>query len=299
MADPSSQPLPPNRESNGREPKDPESVGREHNTYLKTCSQCEQLVRMVKADDGTWKSVEPGGEPPLSAPEHDCDSVPAISTDWSLRALDHELTCRLDCWWCSEEVYLHTRGNGTFALFDDLSWPWPAHSCWHERKKEQDRALLKLESDLRARGYQGQGSLIGMASSAAPDSIPAKARKNPPVLQILLSATDHQAVDAAVEQITRFVSNRHHRDPMPIPLPVGKKVEASGGTGSPGDGKTAERVGSGKHAGQDQIGGERFVEHVHHRAVEMWDVGPELIAQLRQVQLSEAVSITIRQAMDT
>ena len=293
MSHPSSKP--PNREPNGREPVRSEPDDREHDTYLKACSRCGQLVRMVEADNGTWQSVEPDGEAPLSAPEHDCDSIPAISTDWSLRALGHELTCRLDCWWCSEEVYLHTRGAGAFALFDNLSWPWPAHSCWHERKGERDRALSKLESDLRARGYQGQGSLIGLAPAAVPDSIPAQARKNPPVLQILLSATDHQTVDAAVQQITRFVSDRHRRDPVPIPLPVGKKVEAAKDTG---DRTTDERTENGTPADRGRASGEQFVEHVHHRAIEMWDVGPALVAQLQQVQLPEAVSVTVRQAMD-
>jgi Ribosomal protein S10p/S20e. len=39
-----------------------------------------------------------------------------------------------------------------------------------------------------------------------------------------------------------------------------------------------------------------FTQHIHHRAIEMWEAGPKLIAQLGQVQLPEAVDVTVRQA---
>lgn len=256
-------------------------------SYLKTCGECGQLVRLTRTEGGAWQQLEPGDE---KAP-HDCGSVPPISTAWSLRSLGHRLTCRLDCWWCSEEVYLHTRGNGTFALFDALSWPWPAHRCWHERSEERGQALRKLESDLRARGYQGEGRLIGLAPSTVPDSIPTEARPNPPALQIRLSGTDHQMVDQAVRQITRFVSKRQRRAPLAVPLPVGKKGAPSPedpGRQEPGSEEQAEDEGRSR--------GEQFTEHIHHRAIEMWEASPELIARLGQVQLPEAVDVTIRQA---
>ncbi|MFB6249930.1 MAG: 30S ribosomal protein S10 [Salinibacter sp.] len=195
--------------------------------------------------------------------------------------MNHSLTCRLDCWWCSEEVYLHADGSGDFTLFDDLSWPWPIHACWYQQRDERDRALLKFESDLRSGGYRGQGRLINLAPSSIPDSIPPTGRKNPPVLQIRLSSTDHQMVDRAVRQITQFVSERQRRAPIAIPLPVGKKAAVDG-----------HRDGKKGTPGED----ERFTQHIHHRAIEMWEAGPELVAQLGQVQLPEAVDVTVRQA---
>ncbi|WP_263788183.1 uS10/mL48 family ribosomal protein [Salinibacter grassmerensis] len=259
----------------------PSSADAEGLSYLKTCSRCGQLVRMARSDDGTWRSLEPGAEEGSSERPHECGSVPKITQNWSLQDLNHSLTCRLDCWWCSEEVYLHTDGSGAFTLFEDLSWPWPTHDCWHQQHDERDRALLKLESDLRAGGYQGQGRLINLAPSSIPDSIPPKGRKNPPVLQIRLSSTDHQMVDRAVRQITQFVSDRQPRPPVAVPLPVGKKTSVD------------ER--QGETNGQSSSD-EPFTQHIHHRAIEMWEAGPKLVAQLGQVQLPEAVDVTVRQA---
>ncbi|WP_103030284.1 uS10/mL48 family ribosomal protein [Salinibacter altiplanensis] len=257
------------------------SAGAEGGSYLKTCSRCGQLVRMARSDDGAWRSLEPGEQGASAARPHECGSIPTISQDWSLQGLDHALTCRLDCWWCSEEVYLHTEGGGAFTLFDDLSWPWPTHDCWHQQRDERDRALLKLESDLRAGGYRGEGRLINLAPSAIPDSIPPTGRKSPPVLQIRLSSTDHQMVDRAVHQITQFVSEHHHRTPVAVPLPAREKAPAGerqeGATSKPGS-------------------EEPFIQHVHHRAIEMWQASPKLVAQLGQVQLPEAVDVTVRQA---
>lgn len=263
------------------------SASTEERSYLKTCSRCGQLVQMARSDDGGWRSLEPGAGDASPERSHECGSVPKISQDWSLQDLNHALTCRLDCWWCSEEVYLHTDGSGAFTLFEDLSWPWPTHDCWHQQRDERDRALLKLESDLRAGGYQGRGRLINLAPSSIPDSIPPKGRKNPPVLQIRLSSTDHQMVDRAVRQITHFVSDRHPRTPVAVPLPVGKETtvdERQGGTKFQDE--TVEP------SSRD----EPFTQHIHHRAIEMWTAGPKLVAQLGQVQLPEAVDVTVRQA---
>lgn len=279
------------------------STGSGRASYLKTCSQCEQLVRMVQSGDGTWRSLEPEGGNSSSGRPHDCGSVPKISRDWSLQALGHPLTCRLDCWWCSEEVYLHTDGNGTFTLFDALSWPWPTHECWHQRSEERDRALLKVESDLRASGYRGRGRLIGLMPASVPSSIPPQGRKNPPVLQIHLSSTDHQMVDRAVHQITQFVAEHHHRTPVPVPLPVGKNdAEEKAGKNTSGKQANPSHAGT-NHAGTNHTdtngapgSSGSFIQHVHHRAIEMWTAGPSLIAQLGQVQLPEAVDVIIRQA---
>ncbi|MCS3755575.1 uS10/mL48 family ribosomal protein [Salinibacter ruber] len=259
----------------------PNSAEAEGATYLKTCSRCGQLVRMARSDDETWRSLEPAAGGASSQHTHECGSVPRISQDWSLQDLNHPLTCRLDCWWCGEEVYLHTDGSGPFTLFDNLSWPWPTHDCWHQQRDERDRALLKLESDLRAGGYQGQGRLVNLAPSSIPDAIPPKGRKNPPVLQIRLSSTDHQMVDRAVRQITQFVSDRQPRAPVAVPLPVGKKAAAD------------ERQG---RTNGPPSRDESFSQHIHHRAIEMWTAGPKLVAQLGQVQLPEAVDVTVRQA---
>ena len=261
----------------------PPSAGTERASYLKTCSDCGQLIRMASSDNGTWQSLEPSPEDLSSAPPHECGGLPKISQDWSLEALGHPLTCRLDCWWCGEEVCLHTDGSGPFTLFDDLSWPWPVHDCWHQHSDERDRALLKFESDLRAMGYQGHGRLINLAPLSIPDVIPPKGRKNPPVLQIRLSSTDHQMVDRAVHQITQFVSERRSQAPVAVPLPVEKKSDEAVGTR------------------QDETNGrpdreQPFTQHVHHRAIEMWTAGPKLVAQLGQVQLPEAVDVTVRQA---
>jgi len=268
MTDARSRPSAPNRAPDASEP----------DTYLKACRRCDQLIRMVGGDDGTWRSLEPTAAPASASAGagHDCDTMPEIRQDWSLQELGHPLTCRLDCWWCGDDVFLHTDGTGAVALFDALGWPWPAHRCWHERAEEQERALLKLESDLRARGYQGRGRLIGVAPSAMPSAVPTRGRKDPPALQIRLSGTDHQIVDGAVEQIIRFVSAHHHRTPVAVPLPVGKNVEAGG----EGDG-TEEPP---------------FAQHIHHRAIEVWEAGPDLVARLAQVQLPEAVEVSIRQA---
>lgn len=286
------------------------------------------------AGEGRWEAFEPGGEgsggegPEGRKAPHDCDSPPPISQGWDLRSLGHPLTCRLDCWWCSEEVYLHTRGGQDFALFDALSWPWPAHSCWHERSEERGRALRQLESDLRARGYQGRARFIGIAPSAVPSVIPAKGRQDPPALQIRLSGTDHQMVDRAVRQITQFVSEQGRRPPLAVPLPVGKKEspvpgrtasqekdqvegaeladsqmeeETPGPAGEqrgqdPGGGSPSNGRPSGERSGSGGPEHDRFTEHVHHRAIEMWEAGPELIARLSQVQLPDGVDVKIRQA---
>lgn len=241
--------------------------------YLKTCSRCDQLIRLQSDDDGAWQSLDLDGGP------HDCPSVPEIHDDWALDTLGHPLTCRLDCWWCGEEVFFHTDGHGKHVLFDRLAWPWPVHDCWAERSREErERAAAKLASDLRARGYRGDGRLVGIAPSSVPESIPPRGRTDPPALQIRLSGHDHELVDSAVRQIVRFIAERHSRPPVPFPLPVEVEVE------SPGEGD------------DPSVNGEPFTQNVHRRAIDIWKAGPELVARLTQVQLPEAVDVSIRQA---
>ena len=253
------------------------------NTYLKRCRECDQLVRMVEGTDGTWTPLEPDVRPVRAAAgeEHDCATVPKIRQGWTLQELGHPLTYRLECWWCGDTAFLHTNGAGSFALFETLGWPWPAHSCWHAHRAEQDRALLQTETDLRARGYQGRGHLIGVVPSAVPDAMPTQARRDPPALQIRLSGTDHQIVDGAVEQIIRFVSAHHHRTPVALPLPVGKSE------------MLAEEEPTEEEDEADDV---PFTQHHHHRAIEVWEAGPNLVARLAQLQLPEAVEVSIRQS---
>lgn len=100
-------------------------------------------------------------------------------------------------------------------------------------------------------------------------------------------------VDRAVHQITQFVAERHPRTPLPVPLPVGKKAVEEEAETRTGGKQSTENQATTKEASRS---GGSFTQHVHHRAIEMWAAGPKLVAQLGQVQLPEAVDVTIRQA---
>lgn len=234
-------------------------------SYLRPCKYCGQLIRMAEVPSGTWQPFDAHGDR-----RHDCSSTSEVSQNWSLSNLGHQLTCKIECWWCSDEVFFHTNGNGDSVLFDELGWPWTLHSCWDEHVDERQRAVENLEGDLRSRGYDGRGKLINVSHSSAPDSIPLKGQRNPPDLQIRLLSDDHQIVDSTAGQIVRFISEHHYRDPIAYPLPV--------------------------QSTEKEEEGDAFTRNVHYRVIDVWKAGPDLIAELTQLQLSEAVEISIRQS---
>ena len=76
---------------------------------------------------------------------------------WRLQSLGHPFTCCATCWWCGDEVFFHTNGNGDCVLFDELGWPWQIHSCWESHKEESGRqaGISRLEYLVELKGYDG------------------------------------------------------------------------------------------------------------------------------------------------
>jgi ribosomal protein S10 len=243
--------------------KPPEfSVG-DPNSYLKACDFCGRLIRMAVVPNGTWQPFDLSGDQ-----RHDCSSPTESSTarHWRLSELNHRLTCRIDCWWCEDEVFFHTNGNGDCVLFDRLGWPWPVHDCWAENSDEHDAAADRMEATLRDRGYDGRGELIGLRPSEVPGSIPTQGRRNPPKLRIELQADDVHIIDSATKRLVMKLSRRGCR-PVARPQPPEKQTD------------------------QDD-----FEHRTHRRAIEIWAATNDLLASLTKLPLPEAVEISIRQA---
>jgi hypothetical protein len=40
------------------------------------------------------------------------------------------------CWWCGDEVFFHTNGNGDFVMFDSLGTPWEIHASWQAHREQ-------------------------------------------------------------------------------------------------------------------------------------------------------------------
>jgi ribosomal protein S10 len=217
---------------------------------------------MAKVPNGTWQPFDLKGDR-----RHECSSEPLRDEGWSLKTLGHRLTCQMDCWWCSDEVFFHTNGNGDCVLFDSLGWPWPTHRCWEEHVGERDEAIRRTEDLLRSQGYDGNGELVNVRPSEAPETIPTKGRANPPDLRIKLSSTDHQVIDRATSRLVNTVSERHHRPPLAFPLPaVSESTE------------------------------EEFTNVKHQRVIDVWSADSALIVRLDQMQLSDRVTVSFKQS---
>ncbi|WP_286337671.1 uS10 family ribosomal protein [Hydrogenimonas cancrithermarum] len=130
-------------------------------TFPTFCNQCGKLINMVEMF-GVWKAYEFGNGGP-----HFCQN--SNNAGWSIWKLGHKFTCTMDCWWCGKRVFFHTNGNGDAVLLEKLGSPWVVHPCWEKHKKEQDRMIKNLESDLKKAGYDGKKKKFNLVKSKASD----------------------------------------------------------------------------------------------------------------------------------
>ena len=76
---------------------------------------------------------------------------------WRLESLGHPLTYPITCWWCPEQVFFHTNGNGDCVLLDaPLGRPWHVHECWKQRRHRELFPVATVESTLLDSDFDGQ-----------------------------------------------------------------------------------------------------------------------------------------------
>jgi len=165
--------------------------------FQTTCNQCGNSIKMVEVSYKCWEAFDNNGK-------HFCNNVSSFK--WSLLNLGHPFSCTISCWWCGEQVYYHTNGNGDSVLFDKLGKPWPIHPCWEENKSQQLKMIQAFETALLCNGYNGKDrrfTLIGKTSA---------------YLTIKLKDYDHRILDKAIKQLCTLL-NRHqivYQGPIPL-----------------------------------------------------------------------------------
>ncbi len=173
-------------------------------TFQTTCNQCGASINMVETSPSAWEAFDSSGK-------HFCHS--ASSGGWSLWSLGHPLTCTIACWWCGQQVYYHTNGNGDSVLFDKLGKPWPIHPCWEENRHEQLKMVRNFETDLIFNGYNGKDkkfSLIGKVS---------------PYLTIEFKDHDHRILDKTIKVFCSIFNEHKVTYIGPLPLPTKNRRE--------------------------------------------------------------------------
>lgn len=112
-------------------------------SYVRSCKYCGAPVVMTKSPHGDWVALDDGGF-------HHCNSSATLGDAGRLLGYrriverdpqwhawnpkqwppDHPLTYRAECWFCGDEIFIHTNGNGDTVLLEPpLGAPWMRHDC--------------------------------------------------------------------------------------------------------------------------------------------------------------------------
>ena len=103
--------------------------------YKRECRFCGEDIIMSVAPGGHWVPLD------LYGGYHYCGSGNKgkqkaglgkewDSPNWGEWPPEHAVTFCVECWFCGEEVYVHSNGNGDSVLLEPpLGVPWTRHDC--------------------------------------------------------------------------------------------------------------------------------------------------------------------------
>jgi hypothetical protein len=127
--------------------------------FPSTCESCGSDISMVQTRNG-WFPYDRYSY----GVRHKCNSHRFTTQSLARHVLETDgepKTRRTACWWCGDEVYYHTNGNGDSVLLEELGPPWPVHGCWELYRASRSERLHPFLNSL-------VGS-VGVAVQPEPD----------------------------------------------------------------------------------------------------------------------------------